>query len=290
VSCTFDATGSGDTDGTVSAYAWDFGDGGTDTGVTPAAHSFPAAGGSYQVALTVTDNDGAPATVTKTVTVVAIRPIALVGSTSNSGNVLTPNSTVPAATQAGDRLVMILSLNAGNRVQSAPTGTTGWTLVDTATSGSATAAGMVTTVYTKVAAAGDGGRVVRVPLDLAAKYTMTVAAYSGDMLAPTFLKAAETVNQTTHTTPLAEGADRALDGDLALSYWADKSSATTAFALPDSVTSRQAICAASTGRVCSVLADSAGPVTEGPYGGLVATADSSQASATMWTIMLRLNS
>ena len=131
------------------------------------------------------------------------------------------------------------------------------------------------------------GRVVRVPLDLAAKYTLTVAAYSGDMLAPDFVKASETVVRASHTTPTTLVDDDAVAGDWALSYWADRSSTTTAFTLPGGVTQREAACAPTTGRVCSVLADSDGGVAAGPYGGLVATADSAQSAATMWTILLR---
>jgi PKD repeat protein len=285
--CTFDASASTD-DETVDSYAWDFGevgDGDVATGATP---EFTFSGtGSYQVALTVTDNDGSPTTLVKTVAVTAVEPIARVGSTVNSGNVVTPNAPIPATTSAGDRLVMILSLNATNRVQSAPTGTTGWTLIDTAQSGTTT--GMVTTVYTKVASATDasGGRVVRVPLDLAAKYTMTVAAYSGDMLAPRFMKASETVARANHTTPTTLVDEDAAAGDWALSYWADRSSTTTAFTLPGGVTQREAACGPTTGRVCSVLADSDGGVQAGPYGGLTATADSAQSAATMWTMLLR---
>ena len=278
--CTFDASASTD-DETVDSYAWDFGDGGTDTGATPLSHTF-AATGTYQVSVTVTDNDGAPTTLVKPIAVTAVRPIARVGGTVSNGNLASPNTTVPAATVAGDRLVMILSLNSASRVQSAPTGTTGWTLIDTAQAGT-----MVTTVYTKVAAAGDGGKVVRVPLDLAAKFTLTVAAYSGDMLEPDFVKASETVVRANHTTPTTLVDDDAVAGDWALSYWADRSSTTTAFALPGGVTQREAACAPTTGRVCSVLADSDGGVAAGPYGGLVATADSPQSSATMWTMILR---
>ncbi len=65
--CTFDAAGSSDDDGTVVDHSWDFGDGTSDTGVS-VAHSF-AAGGDYQVILTVTDNDGSPGLQVLTVTV-----------------------------------------------------------------------------------------------------------------------------------------------------------------------------------------------------------------------------
>ena len=64
-----DGSGSTDADGTVAAYAWDFGDGSKGTGVT-ASHTYPAAG-TYPVTLTVTDDDAATGTVSKTVTVTA---------------------------------------------------------------------------------------------------------------------------------------------------------------------------------------------------------------------------
>jgi PKD repeat protein len=277
--CSFDAAASADSDGNITSYAWDFGDGATDTTTGAAPSHTYAAGGPYVVSLTVTDNDNGTGSTTRNISPVAVRPIALVGSSANQGNVSTPNTVVPAATAAGDRLLLVLSLNDATRVAGTPTsGVTGWTLVDTAISGT-----MQTLVYTKVAAAGDGGKTVRFSMDAAAKYTLTVATYSGDMLAPQFAKASETVLQAGHTTPtLTAGA-----GDWTVSYWADKSSATTAYALPAEVTQRQAICGANAGRVCSVLADSNAGVAAGPYGGLVATADSASANATMWTILLR---
>ncbi|MGY1809585.1 PKD domain-containing protein [Blastococcus sp. SYSU D00669] len=64
-----DAAGSADPDGTVEAWAWDFGDGRTGSGAT-AAHSYAAAG-TYPVTLTVTDDDGATAATTRQVTVEA---------------------------------------------------------------------------------------------------------------------------------------------------------------------------------------------------------------------------
>jgi len=52
----FDASGSHDPDGTITSYAWDFGDGTTRTGVT-VSHAYSTAG-SFTVTLTVTDNGG----------------------------------------------------------------------------------------------------------------------------------------------------------------------------------------------------------------------------------------
>jgi PKD repeat protein len=52
----FNGAGSSDPDGTIVSYAWDFGDGGTATGATP-AHTY-AVDGTFTVTLTVTDSDG----------------------------------------------------------------------------------------------------------------------------------------------------------------------------------------------------------------------------------------
>ena len=53
----FNAAGSSDPDGTIASYVWNFGDGNSDTGVSP-THTY-AGSGSYQVTLTVTDDGGA---------------------------------------------------------------------------------------------------------------------------------------------------------------------------------------------------------------------------------------
>ncbi|MDH3974847.1 MAG: PKD domain-containing protein [Deltaproteobacteria bacterium] len=54
---TFDSAGSHDPDGTLVAYDWNFGDGTTGTGPNP-THTYTTAG-TYNVSLTVTDNNGA---------------------------------------------------------------------------------------------------------------------------------------------------------------------------------------------------------------------------------------
>jgi serine protease len=63
LTCSFNGTGSSDSDGSITGYSWSFGG----TGST-ASHTFPAAG-TYSVTLTVTDDDGATGTSTQSVTV-----------------------------------------------------------------------------------------------------------------------------------------------------------------------------------------------------------------------------
>ncbi|MFC2106313.1 PKD domain-containing protein [Candidatus Bipolaricaulota bacterium] len=67
---TFNATTSTDADGTITAYAWNFGDEDTDTGAN-VTHTFTATSAieTFEVTLTITDNNGASSQATQTIEV-----------------------------------------------------------------------------------------------------------------------------------------------------------------------------------------------------------------------------
>jgi parallel beta-helix repeat protein len=78
----FFGTSSYDPDGTISAYSWEFGDGGTTTGTSP-FHTYNASG-TYAALLRVTDNAGAIASTTQTIVVNPLPAPVLSGSVSAS--------------------------------------------------------------------------------------------------------------------------------------------------------------------------------------------------------------
>jgi len=71
---TFDASPSRSPRGAISSYAWDFRDGETGSGET-VSHTFTEKG-VYAVALTVTDTTGAAGTITHSVEVLGVPPVA----------------------------------------------------------------------------------------------------------------------------------------------------------------------------------------------------------------------
>jgi len=278
LACDF-SSDSQDPDGTISSYAWDFGDGATSSLASP-SHTYASAG-SYDVELTVTDDDGETDVESRTVEVddtATPAVVSHVGSAAAQANNASPKVTVPAAAAVGDRLVLALSLNNVDRTVSPPTGVTVWTQLD-----SIVAKDMRTVMWTKTAQPGDPGRQLTVPLSGSAKYTLTVAAYSGvdATAAPMFGRVADTVNHAARTAPTVT----APAGAWVVSYWADKSATTTSWSAA-SGTQRQMLCGADAGHVCSLLADSGGPVPAGPYAGVTATTDAASAKATAWSIVL----
>jgi len=87
-SMSFDGSSSSDSDGTIMGYAWDFGDGGTASGVT-SSHTYASAG-TLTVKLTVTDNDGLINSTTLPVTVTSPPKL---GSININGGASSTNTT-----------------------------------------------------------------------------------------------------------------------------------------------------------------------------------------------------
>ena len=74
LTCTFtDGSFDGNVGGSVASYAWDFGDGETSAQANP-VHTYPAPGGNYTVALTVTDDLGKTGTVSYVVIAAVTAP------------------------------------------------------------------------------------------------------------------------------------------------------------------------------------------------------------------------
>jgi hypothetical protein len=117
-----------------------------------------------------------------------------------------------------------------------------------------------------------------------ASIAITLATYTGVDSAASlpFASAIDTGNRAARQTP----AVNVPEGAWVISYWADKSATTTSWSPPASVTARQQACGADSGRICSLLADSAQPLSAGSYPGVTATTNAPSAKATTWSIVL----
>jgi PKD repeat protein len=281
LSCAFDGSGSSDPEGAVASYRWDFGDGTTVTTTTATTSHDYAGAADLTVSLVVTDSRGqASPAATQQVSVAPApqSPVGFRASATASANLTNHKVTVPSDVNEGDALLLFVTANSLQDVVSPPTG---WDLA-----GTQAAAEERTFLYTKVASAADAGKVQVVSFAASTKADLTVLAYSGTSATPfeAVASAAETVSRTTHTTP---GATVTTPGAWVVSYWADKSSATTSWTTPADLTGRTASTGAGSGRITSVTADTAQGTPAGVVPGSTATADAASAKATMWTVVLK---
>ncbi|MCI0689838.1 MAG: PKD domain-containing protein [Sporichthyaceae bacterium] len=275
VSCTFNGSGSTDLDGTVASYSWDFGDGNSGTGVSP-THDYAAAG-SYDVELTVTDNDGATDDQTTTIEV-SDEAIEFVGAAADpvTGSAGSHTVTIPATVQAGDVMVLALSWNSGTATASDPAG---WTRVR-----SGTGTGIATALWTRTAQAADAGDPVTVTTGAVVRGSLLMSVYrNATVAAADTALAVETVSQAAHTTPTVAGADA---GSWVISHWSDKTAATTAWTAPGGQSVRLTGAETGAGHLSWLLTDSNSGVPAGTVGALTATADAATVNATMATVVL----
>jgi PKD repeat protein len=281
LTCRFNASQSTD-ETEISSYAWDFDDEASGTGVI-LLHTFPGAG-SYDVILTVTDNNGIFTSTTQevTVTITVVEPptaaaVTYVGSRSAHAATRTVRTRIPSAVEEGDRLVLVLTVNDGTPGVDGPAPDGGWKRI-----GSIRAKAMKTIVWTATASATSAEGAVRVSFDDAAKASLTISAYDGaGSAAPTIRLGTDLATTKARSTP----AINAETGAWVLSYWADKSSQTTEWTTSRS-TSRQSECGTGAGHICSLLADSSASVPAGQYDGVTARTDHPSSLATLLSIEL----
>ncbi len=273
LTCTFNGSGSSDPDGGVVSWAWDFGDATSGSGAS-VSHTYPA-GGTYPAQLTVTDNDNATDSASQPVTVSEpSTPVSFVGAAGSNGNSTSRQVTVPAGVTTGDGLVLVGTVAGATATMADPAG---WTLLRTVTGN-----GITTKLWQRVATAGEPSTVT-VTLSSIAKADVTLHAYRGTAAAgPVAAHAgvAETATTASHVTPQLAVASPSW----IVSYWADNSSATTAWTTPAGETLRRTACGTGGGRICVLGTDRTAPA--GTQGGVTATADSASVKATMLTVVL----
>jgi PKD repeat protein len=278
--CGFDGTTSSDPESGPLTYSWNLGDGTTST--SPSLTHDYATPGTYTVTLTVTDNRGQTGTATQPVTTTAAAPITFLGASHFDKAATLGSVTVPAGVQAGDALLMFVSVNNGT---SAVTPPGGWQLVGTENTPT-TSPVLVTQVYSRVAGASDAGQPVNVTLSATAKLDMQLLAYHNtDPTTPVQTSAfrADTASTATHVTPAVTVSGA---GALPVSYWVDKSSTTTSWTTPAGLTLRDTALDTGAGYLTSVVADPNVAVAPGTYAGQTATTDVAGSKANMWTVVL----
>jgi hypothetical protein len=181
--------------------------------------------------------------------------------------------------QAGDGLVLMLSMNSTARIPATPSG---WTLVDQDGTN-----GMTTRVYAKTATAGDAGSTVTLPYNGGyAKTAIDLLAYRG-VASGTFLTTSSNTFTTNTASRQAPAAAVTTAGSWVINYWSDKSAGTTtSWTLPDQVTERRDSYGSGGGAISAIAADSGGPVAAGTYPARTATSNANSSNATTWTLVL----
>lgn len=276
--CSFDGTASADPDGNVASWAWNFGDGTTGTGST-ASRTYTSAG-PRTVTLQVTDNDGATASTTRQVDPADVA-VTFVGAANANANTTTHRVVIPATVQAGDTLVLHMSLNTATVTLGDPAG---WTVLDSLTAG-----GVQGRSWTRTATAADAGSTVTITTSALAKGDLSLGAYRASGGGSTAVVAhAGSVDQATGADHTSPAVNVAAPGAWLLTYWAAKASVDIAWATPAGSVLRTSAPGTGGGRLASVGVDSGHDVPTGPAGGLVATTTPDVTRTVMFTTVVGL--
>ena len=278
--CSFDASGSSDSDGTVDTFDWDFGDGTllADGGAAP-THTY-VVDGSYNVTVTVTDNEGATDTTTNTADVIGpggSPPVFRVAASSNVKR-LVASVVVPGAVRSGDQLVLVVTANKDTTI-STPAG---WTLVGSAQDGASVAnPEMTSAVFTRTAGGGTAGSTVKTTFGVKAKAAVTLVAY----------RHAEPVTTAVSSVIKASNADFASpavtiveDDTVVVSFWSNKTSDNTGWSVPGGVTERVASIGSNAGHITASIGDSVAAAGEWP--GATATSTVATRKGIAWTVVV----
>ena len=241
--CAVDASASLD-DGSITNFAWDFGNGQTASGMTASATLPPNA--THDITLTVTDDAGLTTSRTQQgVLGNGGTPITHIGTNSMSGTNHQFSVPLPASAQASDVAIAFLTVNTATTTATPPAG---WTAVANEVDGN-----LRTFVWWKPLSAGDPGTAPQFQLSASVKSDLTVTTFRGvDPVAPV---AAIDATPTTgvradHTAPALSFAGAATP----LHYWAERTSVSTEiFAATDLATLHTSIGSLG-GRVNSTLA------------------------------------
>ena len=277
LACSFDGRSSTD-DGSIASYAWSFGDGSTGTGATP-QHTYASAG-TRTVQLTVTDNAGATASTSRSVTV-GTAAVAFVAAATSNASAATNRVTVPASVQAGDTLVLYFTANSTGATLTPPAG---WTQLE-----SVTGDNVLGRLWTRTATASDAGSTVTVSFSTTIKSDLTLAAYrtSGGG-ASTVVAHAAGLDQTLGSSHRAPAVTTTAAGQWVGTYWAAKTSSAVTWSVPGGQAVRATSTTTGGGLVSAVAVDSAGPVPQGPVAGLVGTTSIDVTRVVMFTVALGL--
>jgi PKD repeat protein len=281
LACSFDASASSDPDGSISSYAWTFGDGSTGTG--PIATRTYTTAGTFTVQLTVTDNAGATATTSQPVSPTSgggpAAGIEFVGSSGLNQNLLTGSVPLPQGVRAGDTVVLAV----GSAVDAATLqigGAGTWSQV-----GSYNLSNLWLRAYRATLTDSDLGKQVTLSLPSYGKVDVHLLAYrtSGGSPSVSGFQATATANPATITTPpVTVTASDAW----AVHGWYSRSSDGTKITAPQGVAVRAAKTGTSSGHMTSLLADSGAPVPIGTLPGRTAVPDTVPPIGGAFTLLL----